>query len=112
MLALKRIPWRNRRAKAKAWAHKSHALGGTRHSQRIAYGEPLEAAIWRAKQDARGEVIRHGVTYSATHPEGQSWTILRSKCGRTNQVDLHIGGILSATCGLRTIERGMCREKL
>ncbi len=75
-------------------------------------GPDFETTIWRAKQDARGQVLRHGVTYSAAHPQGQPWIILRSKAGRTNQVDLHVGSQLVNTCGLRDIERGMKRAKL
>lgn len=112
MLALKRYPWRLRRAKAREWARRSHEAGGTRERRRIERGESLEAAAWRARQDARGEILRHGVTYSAAHPEGQPWTILRSKLGRVDQVDLHLGAQLVATCGLRTLERGMKRAKL
>lgn len=112
MLALKRIPWRLRREKAREWARKSHAPSGTRESARMARGEPLDAAIWRAKQDRRGQVIRHGVTYSSVHLNGQPWTVIHSKLGRTSQVDLHIGGSLAFTGSLRTLTRAMKRYKL
>jgi hypothetical protein len=75
-------------------------------------GPTFEAIAQRAKEDARGQVLRHGVTYSTAHLDGQPWTILRSKHGRINQVDLHLGDQLAATCGLRTIERAMRRAKL
>ena len=61
----------------------------------------------RAQHDAKGQIVRHGMTYSASHPEGQPWVILRSKAGRLNQVDVHTGGMLVKTCGLRLVERGM-----
>lgn len=112
MLALKRYPRHRRRAIAQEWARRSHAPGGTRERNRIARGELFEHAVWRAKDAARGQVLRHGVTYSAAHPGGQPWTILRSKAGRVNQVDLHVGAELVVTCGKRTIERGMKRAKL
>jgi len=63
-------------------------------------------------EEARGMVLRHGLTYSAAHPEGVPWQILRSKVGRINQVDLHVGDQLVVTCSLRTLERGMRRAKL
>jgi hypothetical protein len=75
-------------------------------------GPDAETVRLRALHGARGEVLRHGVTYSAAHPEGQVWTILRSKLGRLNQVDLHVAGELRATCGLRRLARGMARAKL
>lgn len=109
LAALLSFPRSIRKAKAREWARRSHVARMANAAER---GETLEAAIWRAKQDARGQVLRRGVTYSAAHPGGQPWTILRSKAGRVNQVDLHVGAELVATCGLRTIERGMKRAKL
>lgn len=79
---------------------------------RMEHGPTLETLVWRAKQDARGEVLRQGVTYSAAHPDGQQWAIVRSKLGRTNQVDVHLGSDCVSTCGLRTVERAMARAKL
>lgn len=109
LAALLSFPRHMRKAKAREWARRSHVARMAKAAER---DEPMESAIWRAKQDARGQVLRHGVTYSAAHPKGQSWTIVRSKRGRTNQVDLCIGSDLFATCGLRTLERGMKRAKL
>lgn len=109
MEALKRIPWKYRRAVARKWGARGNE---TQHWQRIERGPSWEDLVWRAKQDARGQVLRHGLTYSASHPEGQTWTILRSKAGRTNQVDLHVGNALVKTCSLRNLERGMKRAKL
>lgn len=108
MLALKRVPWKLRPMKAREWGALGHE---TQRLRRIESGPSYETILWRAKQDARGQVLRHGVTYSAAHPDGQSWTILRSKCGRTNQVDLHVGDTLAFTGSLRSLERGMKRAK-
>jgi len=108
MLALKRIPWRLRRAKAREWARRSHEA---RRANTLEHGPNAETAYRRALDDARGQVLRHGVTYSAAHPDGQPWTILRSKVGRTNQVDLHVGAVLAFTGCLRALERGMKRAK-
>ena len=109
MLALKRIPWRKRNAKAREW---QRAGCEVKARLRMECGPDPETMRLRALYDARGEVLRHGVTYSTAHPEGQAWIILRSKLGRVNQVDLHVAGALYATCGLRTLERGMARAKL
>ena len=109
MLALKRIPWRQRSAKAREWQRAGCAVKARLRMER---GSDPETVRLRALHDARGEVLRHGVTYSTDHPKGQAWTILRSKAGRVNQVDLHVAGELRATCGLRKIARGMARAKL
>lgn len=79
---------------------------------RIDRGPDAETIYRRALDDARGQVIRHGVTYSAAKPDGEEWEIVRSKRGRINQVDVRTGNALAKTCGLRTIERGMRRAKL
>lgn len=109
MLALKRIPWRFRRAKAQEWARLSHE---SRRANMASRGDDAETTRARALDDARGMVLRHGMTYSAAAPDGVAWTILRSKQGRVNQVDLHIGPALVATCSLRTLTRAMKRARL
>jgi hypothetical protein len=109
MLALKRIPWKLRRAKAREWGERGNAA---QRLARIERGPSFETQLWRAKQDARGQVLRHGVTYSTTNPDGKPWTILRSKAGRTNQVDLHVGSALVFTGSIRALERGMRRARL
>ena len=108
MEALKRIPWKYRRAVARKWGARGNE---TQRWQRIEAGPTWGDIVWRAKQDARGQVMRHGVTYSVLYPEGRPWTILRSKQGRTNQVDLHVGTVLAYTGSLRSIEWGMGRAK-
>ncbi len=109
MLALKRIPWEQRRAKAREWGKRGLEAQQRRRMER---GPDWDTVRMRALDDARGQVLRHGVTYSTAHPTGQPWTILRSKRGRTNQVALHVGSTLARTCSLRDIERGMRRAKL
>lgn len=109
MEALLRYPKRQRRAVAQEWARRSHAA---QQAARMERGPDWETVRMRALHDARGQILRHGVTYSSAHPEGQPWTILRSKQGRTNQVDLHIGATLAFTGSLRSLERGMRRAKL
>ena len=107
--ALLGFPRKIRKQKAREWARRSHVA---RMANAAAAGPDFEAIIWRAKQDARGEVLHHGMTYSAANPDGTPWAIVRSKIGRTNQVDVHVGQKLAKTCGLRTVKRGMKRAKL
>lgn len=107
--ALLRYPRHKRRAVAQQWQRLSCEAKARLRMER---GPKLETLIWRAKHDSRGELLRHGVTYSAAHPDGQTWTVVRSKLGRTNQVDVHLGSACVSTCGLRTVERAMARAKL
>lgn len=109
MLApLFRFPPKLRAKKAREWARRSHVA----RMRNALDTERIEEQIWRAKDDRRGQVIRHGKTYSTAHPDGQLWAIVHSKAGAVNQVDLHVGSELLATCGLRKIERAMKRAKL
>lgn len=107
--ALLRYPKVKRREVAQSWANRSNAAQA---AARIERGPDNETVYRRALDDARGEVLRHGVTYSADKPHGEAWEIVRSKRGRTNQVDVRTGNKLAKTCGLRTVERGMKRAKL
>lgn len=109
LAALLRYSGAKRKAKAREWSARGKLA---RAAKRITYGPDAETVRMRALYDARGQVLRHGVTYSAAHPEGQPWTILRSKRGRTNQVDLHIDATLAFTGSLRALERGISRAKL
>ncbi len=107
--ALLRYPRHLRRAKASEWGKRG---AESRRKKAVEHGTDADTVLWRAKQDARGTILRHGVTYSAAHPDGQPWTILRAKHGRTNQVDLHVGLSLVFTGSLRKLVRGMKRARL
>ena len=110
LAALLSFPRGLRKQKAREWARRSHVV---RMGNAAAVGPTFEALRKRALDDARGQVLRHGVTYSAQHPQGQPWAILRSKAGgRINQVDLHVGNQLVRTCALRDVLRGMARARL
>jgi len=109
LAALLRYPKRQRRAVAQKWARRSHAAQQAARAER---GVDADTLRMRALHDARGQILRHGATYSAAHPDGQPWAIIRSKRGRVNQVDLHVGSALVSTCGMRALERGMARAKL
>lgn len=62
---------------------------------------------WRALHDARGQVIREGVTYTAG--KETRWLVCRSRAGRTNQVDLVVDGTLRRTGAMRTALRAIRR---
>lgn len=109
MEALKRVPWQARSRVARIWGARGLA---TQQAQRMERGPDWETVRKRAAHDMRGVILRHGVTYSSAQTDGQPWAILRSKAGRLNQVDVHAGGMLVATCALRSVERGMKRAKL
>ncbi len=55
----------------------------------------------RALDDARGQLLREGTTYSAT--SDKHWRVIRSVAGRTNQRDVLINGSLWRTCGPRRL---------
>lgn len=95
--------------KAREWGALGHEA---QRLQRIKHGPSYETILWRAKQDARGQVMRHGVTYSTAHLEGHPWSIVRSRQGRTNQVDLRVCDAIAFTGSLRALNRGMKRAKL
>jgi hypothetical protein len=63
-------------------------------------------------EENRDSALHEGVTYSIQHPDGLPWVITRSKGGRINQVDLHVGPQLITTGSLRSLQRGMKRTKL
>jgi hypothetical protein len=104
-----RYPKSQRRSVAQEWARRSHEV---QQAARMERGPDFATLRARARHDARGQILRYGATYSAAHPNGQPWAIIRSKEGRTNQVDLHVGSLLVRTCGLRDISRGMKRAKI
>jgi len=109
LAALLSFPPHERKKKAREWARKSHVA---RRLNAIASGPDFETVIWRAKQDARGEVEHYGMSYSSAKPDGETWFVVRSKRGRVNQVDVITGDSVAKPCGLRTVERGMARAKL
>ena len=74
-------------------------------------GPNQETTYRRILDDCRGMVIHRGVTYSSLNPEGKEWSVIRSKMGATNQVDVVIGGSILSTCGLRSVERALKRSK-
>lgn len=59
----------------------------------------------RALEDARGHVIREGVSYRADRTI--TWKIRRSLRGRINQVDFVIDGVVWRTGALQHAERAL-----
>lgn len=54
--------------------------------------ETEEDARQRALIDAKGLVLRFGMSYRAEHPEGKPWEKRRALNGRTDQVEILFGG--------------------
>tara|TARA_R110002050_G_scaffold243758_1_gene380264 strand:+ start:8684 stop:8905 length:222 start_codon:yes stop_codon:yes gene_type:complete len=66
----------------------------------MARGPDPDTLRWQALQDARGQLIAEGHNYSALGCV--SWRIIRSKRGKTNQVDLIVADLLILTGSHRT----------
>lgn len=60
MVALLRYPRSQRRAVARTWAYRSQAA---QSASRIALGPDADTLRRRALHDARGQIVREGVTY-------------------------------------------------
>jgi len=99
MLALKRIQWRLRSAKAREWGARGLAA---QSSARVVRGPDAFTELRRARDDARGQIMREGITYYA---DGRTveWQIVRSRSGRTDQFDIIISGELWRTGGARRV---------
>lgn len=72
-----------------------------------------DTARWRALQDAKGRVLREGVTYRG---DGTAtvWAVRRSVRGRTDQVEIVADGAVVRTLGrtrLRRVLPGALEEK-
>ena len=87
-----------RRKVARAWGLRG---AESRQRKREMLGVDAETLHRRALHDARGQVLREGVTYSAAG--AQCWQVIRSVRGRTNQRDVLINGQLFKTCGPRRL---------
>lgn len=111
MLALKRIPWRNRRAKAQEWARRSHAPDSKRVQRRLANGPDFTTILARALHDRRGQLVRRGHLYRGDG-RVQAWRIVHSVTGRTDQYDIMLDGRLHLTGGPAIIAAEMPGIKL
>ncbi len=98
MNALKRYPKHMQPAVAREWAQRSNAAQAAARMTRPVDADTLR---WRALQDARGQLLRHGCTYTAgteTH-----WEARRSVLGSVKQVDLLINGRIWRTGSIRAV---------
>jgi len=62
-----------------------------------------DTCLWRARQDARGQVVREGRTYTATGVT--HWQIVRSQVGQHRQLDVLVNGQVWRTGGTRKVAR-------
>lgn len=53
----------------------------------------------RALKDAKGMILREGMSYRIDYPEGKPWQKRRALSGRTNQVEIVFNGEIVKTTG-------------
>jgi hypothetical protein len=99
LAALLRYPRRQRKAVARRWAHRSNAVQA---AARLARGLDFKTVHRRALDDARGDVVREGVTYHGTG-RVTAWQIRRSVRGRVDQLDIVVDGVVWRTGGPRRV---------
>lgn len=102
--ALYRYEKKDRRKVAAVWAHRSNAVQA---AKRIARGVDAETIRRREIDDARGEIVRHGVTYTARREI--PWCVRRAVAGRVNQVEIVAAGKIVRTCSARRADRLLAR---
>ncbi len=88
LAALHRYPKAERRAVAREWGRRSQRAQAV---QRMERGPDAETRRRRALHDARGTVLREGVTYKG---DGSvvPWCVRRALAGRVNQVEIVVAG--------------------
>ena len=85
------------------------ASAQARQKLRMEHGPDWHTVRMRAMDDMRGHVLRSGCTYR--HGEEVHWQLVRSRCGRLNQVDLVVNGIVWRTGSLRNAEAAIRWQK-
>jgi hypothetical protein len=80
----------------------SRRWNAAKFAKRAAWGADADTLRRRALYDARGQVVREGVTYSADRGETH-WSLRRSVDGRVDQFDSVIDGVVVRTGGLRRL---------
>ena len=100
MVALLRYPRHQRRAVAQRWALRSK---DAQSAARIERGPDADTLRRRALHDARGQVVREGVTYFC---DGRvvPWCVRRSIAGRVDQFDIVVNSIVWRTGGKRRLQ--------
>jgi hypothetical protein len=99
LAALLRYPRSERRAVARDWGRRSQVAQAAKRMER---GPNAETVRRRALHDARGDVIREGITYRG---DGRiiPWCVRRALGGRVNQVEIVVDGRVWRTGGARRI---------
>ena len=99
--ALYRYPKPLRRKVAAEWGRRSQAVQA---AARLERGPSEETRRWWARHDARGQIVREGVTYFC---DGRvvPWCVRRSVRGRIDQFDVVAAGQLWRTASARTVAR-------
>ena len=70
-----------------------------REKKRMERGPDADTLRKRAMHDARGKVLREGVTFRGDAPL-DSWAVVRSVKGRVTQCDCVLNGEVVLTCSL------------
>lgn len=109
LAALLRIPRKNRRKVAKIWGKRGNIAQKIYRKTRDLDQYTLKM---RVLDNARGEVLREGVTYSSNNINGEPWLITKSTNGTLRQIDIIKNNNVIFTGGLRNVIRGMKRQKL
>jgi thioesterase domain-containing protein len=101
LAALHRYPKAARRAVAQEWGRRSQRVQTVKRMER---GPNAETLRRRAIADARGQILRAGVTFFG---DGRvvPWLVRRSISGRSNQLDLFVAGRVFRTLGNRALAR-------
>jgi len=99
--ALHRVPRKLRRARAQEWARRSQAAQAAARMER---GPDAETIRRRAMEDARGTVLRHGVTFFG---DGRvvAWEIRRAVRGRIDQLEVVVDGRVWLIGGRRAVRQ-------
>jgi len=81
----------------------SRHWNAAKFAKRVAtYGADADTLRRRALDDARGQIVREGVTYSADRGETH-WSLRRSVHGRIDQFDAVVDGVVTRTGSLRRL---------
>ena len=100
------LPKNKRKQKAKEY----NLLGQQkREENRLLKGPDYETVCWRFKQDRKGALIKHGVSFK--NGKEIHWEIKHSTAGATNQFDIFVNNQLWNTGGRRKLRELGCPIK-
>lgn len=101
LAALLRYSKTKRRIVSQEWARRSQR---TQATKRIECGPDAETVRHRVLYDARGAVLREGITYKG-NGSVIPWRVRRAITGRVNQVEIVVGGRVWRITSLRDSKR-------